>query len=148
MSILTAWRGMGDKGHPRAHPRASGSHGGPSCVWRSERRQVWLALSWLVWALTRVCVARATRVRCGCPVRCGRWLDWMSAICTCVAVLACDRPAVVCGRCAVVAVCRRLRCGGLAVSGGLSCGLVLGISFLRFNELLTRARARLELRSG
>lgn len=33
------------------------------------------------------------------------------------------------------------------VARGLG-GLAAGISFLRFNELLTRARARLELRSG
>lgn len=49
---------MGDKGHPReAHP-AGGSHGGPSCVWRSERRRVRL---WLVVALLLLVVAGCGR---------------------------------------------------------------------------------------
>ena len=39
---------MGDKGHPREGPGAGGSHGGPSCVWRSERRRILVPLlSWL-----------------------------------------------------------------------------------------------------
>lgn len=66
----------------------------------------------------------------------------------CVAMRACGRPAVCRGRCVIVVVCRHLHCGGIVVSGGLSCGSVVGISFLRFSEVLTRARARLELRSG
>lgn len=52
----------------------------------------WLVLDlyWLVWALTRVRV----RVRRECPVRRGRWLGWMSAICAGVSMRACDRPAM------------------------------------------------------
>lgn len=56
-------RDMGDKGHPRDAPVASGSHGGPSCVWRSERRRVWLAPSRLVLALTRACACAYVHVR-------------------------------------------------------------------------------------
>ena len=42
-----------------------------------------------------------------------------------VSMLARGRLAACRGRCVVVVVCRHLRCGGLAVSGGLSCGLVI-----------------------
>lgn len=97
--------GMGDEGHPRTRPGAGGSYGGPSCVWRSERKRVWLALSRLVLALTRVRV----RVQRECLVRCGRWLCgwWLGlAICAWVdmagwllAWLACSRGLSVCHAC-------------------------------------------------
>ena len=81
---------MGDKGHPREGPVASGSHGGPSCVWRSERRQVWSALSLLVWALVRACACDAA----GGSAR--------SAVG--VSMRACGLPAMCRGRCVIVDV--------------------------------------------
>ena len=65
-----------------------------------------------------------------------------------VSMRACGRPAMCRGRCVVVVICRHLHCGGLCGVAFFAVGSFLGISFLRFNELLTRARARLELRSG
>ena len=160
---------MGDCRHPRAHPRASGSHGGPSCVWRSERRRVRLALvvalvvalsllgrCWLAlcgWSgLLRACGCGACAVRAHGSMRvvAGCLLSALGRCCVLVDGLACVWPWPV-GR-----PCGRFLAVGLAL-GSLwpvrrpdQChdGLDLGISVLQIGALLTRARARLELRSG